>query len=385
MKFKITFSFIIVVSFLALTVYAKEPEENSISQVINAYRLYKDIGTIPIKVPTVVELPITDTFIERNDIVVLDTTINSFEPYLFTQEFNDFRPSVSADTDPKIKNPGSMVDNDAETYSEFAVPENGSGHVRIKLETPILFTSSAVTILLDNNVALPSSVEIRAQVNGQDKIVVAKRKLEENTIRFPKTTSDSWTLSFTFEQPLRISELRLIQENGTQNNPRAIRWLAQPTHSYQIYFDPDRRTNPSVGEAGDLADATDVKNIPGVVSKKNLKFIMADVDGDGVPDIHDNCVTISNPDQLDKNNNGKGDACDDFDKDGIVNSRDNCPNIPNVNQTDTDGDGIGDVCDSEESRITERHTWIPWVGIGFAGLVLITLLALTASSLRKEK
>jgi len=102
------------------------------------------------------------------------------------------------------------------------------------------------------------------------------------------------------------------------------------------------------------------------------------VDSDGVPDIRDNCVSVSNSDQQDINNNGRGDACDDFDQDGIINSKDNCPDNPNRDQRDTDSDGVGDVCDKEESRITERYPWIPWVGIGFAAVVLIVLLVLTA-------
>jgi hypothetical protein len=80
--------------------------------------------------------------------------------------------------------------------------------------------------------------------------------------------------------------------------------------------------------------------------------------------------------------NGRGDVCDDFDQDGIVNSKDNCPNNPNVNQGDTDSDKIGDVCDDEESRITEKYGWIPWVGMGLAGIVLLGLFISVAKSIK---
>jgi hypothetical protein len=66
-------------------------------------------------------------------------------------------------------------------------------------------------------------------------------------------------------------------------------------------------------------------------------------------------------------------VCDDFDRDGVMNSADNCPEDTNRNQSDVDADGIGDVCDPEESRITERYAWLPWVGIGLAGIVLVVL------------
>ena len=86
--------------------------------------------------------------------------------------------------------------------------------------------------------------------------------------------------------------------------------------------------------------------------------------------MNDNCVEVSNPDQVDVNGNGRGDACDDFDKDGVVNQKDNCPDYPNMNQKDTDRDGIGDICDDAESRITEAHPWLPWAGMGFSLLVI---------------
>jgi hypothetical protein len=59
-------------------------------------------------------------------------------------------------------------------------------------------------------------------------------------------------------------------------------------------------------------------------------------DGDGVPDVADNCVAVANPDQADQDLDGVGDACD------------NCPSLPNARQTDFDHDGMGDACDPIE-------------------------------------
>ena len=56
-----------------------------------------------------------------------------------------------------------------------------------------------------------------------------------------------------------------------------------------------------------------------------------DMDDICVPD--DNCPTVPNPDQADRDNDGLGDACD------------NCPDQANADQVDLDMDGIGDVCD----------------------------------------
>lgn len=73
-----------------------------------------------------------------------------------------------------------------------------------------------------------------------------------------------------------------------------------------------------------------------------------DTDGDGVVDDDDNCPTTPNADQADKDNDGKGDACDpDNDNDGVDDDKDNCPAVANADQADFDKDGVGDACDDD--------------------------------------
>lgn len=96
-----------------------------------------------------------------------------------------------------------------------------------------------------------------------------------------------------------------------------------------------------------------------------------DPDEDGLPIGRDNCDYVYNPDQSDSDSDGTGDACDpdtpgthqcgyppingdvnDPDGDGVPNSRDNCDCTSNPNQLDSDSDGIGDACDPSTPTCT---------------------------------
>jgi hypothetical protein len=84
-----------------------------------------------------------------------------------------------------------------------------------------------------------------------------------------------------------------------------------------------------VWQQNDLSVVTDLD-----IYGSMLPWVTEDDDGDGVNNLADNCMAISNAGQADADQDGYGDACD------------NCVDIANPNQADTDGDGIGDVCDT---------------------------------------
>ena len=72
-----------------------------------------------------------------------------------------------------------------------------------------------------------------------------------------------------------------------------------------------------------------------------------DKDSDGIHDKYDNCPSVKNTSQIDKDGNGTGEKCQDDDNDGKTNDVDNCPMTPNAGQADLDGDKEGDACDSD--------------------------------------
>ena len=83
-------------------------------------------------------------------------------------------------------------------------------------------------------------------------------------------------------------------------------------------------------------------------SVSHVARLSIDTDGDGVLDLDDNCPDDPNPEQIDTDLDGEGDACDlDDDGDTVPDTIDNCPFSPNSNQQDLDNDGLGDVCDAD--------------------------------------
>ncbi len=96
----------------------------------------------------------------------------------------------------------------------------------------------------------------------------------------------------------------------------------------------------------------------------------SDVDGDGVLDCNDNCVTRANASQSDGDGDGVGDACDgcpsitdpsqaDGDRDGVPDACDDCPAVVNADQRDADHDGVGDACDTNPVFVVSSDPLVP--------------------------
>ncbi len=350
---------------------------------IESFRSYVEIPQPSIKVPTVVEIPFDGVSLERSDFTVWNKSTDNFEPYYLKQAVTTNAVPITVETTPRT-DARKLIDGNYSTSVDFFLAGEGENSALIEISGQREFTSSSFTLLLAQHVSLPQTIKIEALANGQMRTVRAEERMTSYTVHFPQTTSSSWIITLTYGQPLRISEINLEQDSAVKKSSQAVRFLAQPGENYRIYFDADRFVRADVGEAGNLTSSEDVLLLRRPQTQINPAYVISDIDRDSVPDIVDNCIREENPLQEDIDGNGRGDACDDFDRDGLNSVEDNCPSLPNRNQNDVDGDGIGDVCDDQESRITERYPWIPWVGIGAAALVLIVLMILMVIAKPKE-
>lgn len=345
------------------------PKQN----VVSAFRQYVSVSP-NISVPTVVQVPLLQSALALSVVAIFNLTTNQFEPHLLTAVTQGDTPS-QIDAPNATGNTSALTDGNYDTYLEFPVHEGAN-----KAEITFIFAkpvaASSLSLALDNYVALPQTISIQTDTASGPYTVLAATRLYQNNVTFPKTTASVWHVSFDYVQPLRITEMKLNEFSSGTIVSRSVRFLAQPGQNYEVYVDADRYVRPVQKEAGDLSSNKGVVILNGSNPIMNPSFTPADSDGDGIPDLTDNCVSVANPDQKDSDANGRGDACEDYDRDGIVNALDNCPNVPNVDQADTDNDGIGDACDNFYNRITERMPWLPWAGIGIAGVVLLGLFIL---------
>ncbi len=349
-----------------------KPSTQTKEEVVRAFKYYENLNSNGINNPTVVQVSLNHLSFSIPVFAVYNISTSEFEPYSYSVDRVETKSTVQAVG--ANSSPAAVNDGDYSSYVEFPLTGDAAnkGELTFTFEKPI--TASSLDFTLDNNVALPQKISIKAVVAGKDYVVLAPTQPTGGNIVFPQTTSSIWHVMFDYVQPLRISEMKFNDLSAGQTGGSHLRFLAQPGGIYDLYFDADRYVSISTQEAGDLSSNAGVQNVTshyGVM--KNPIYRPVDSDGDSVPDLSDNCISVANSDQNDSDHNGRGDSCEDYDRDGILAARDNCPDMPNVSQEDTDGDSVGDVCDSFENRVTERSPWLPWLGIGIAGVVVLGL------------
>lgn len=362
--------------------------ESAFKQVINIERIEG------IKVPTVVEIPLPEYNSFRDLVLVKDVKTGQYlgNNLKTSRIITNLEPiqiksigTIPAQVFP-IERAVILVDDKYNESLDFDIDEKGQGSVQFNFESEKPITTSQLNLSLNRFVSLPNKIKIDIrEEDGNLKNIYSSEKLNSDVVYFPKTTANNFEVTLEYSQLLRINEINFVQENArSEAGEKTVRFLALPDNPYQIFYDADWFPEFSVGEKGNYTDNEGVlvlrKGDGQLEVLKNPLFKESDMDGDGVPDRLDNCVDVYNPDQADVDQNGRGDACDDWDRDGIINSLDNCPEVANRDQKDTDGDGIGDACDDVDDRILESNPWLIWFGLGAAALAVIFLFVLVAKT-----
>jgi len=337
-------------------------------------------------VPTVLELPLPNERFDRNEFLVVERSSGRFVPSLFKQSSYVMSKSYVVDYSNGLGSPQFLIDRDQGTGVRFDVAGEGSIWTELVVLPSEVVEVSGFVINLGQNVSLPIQVEVRGFNSvGDETVLLNTTKMNGERVSFIPTQVTRLVIRLEHIQPLYITELTLIDERVEQAVSRSLRWLARPGESYQVFLNPDYSPRINYSESGDLTKDEGVVILSPAVVFPNPSFKPLDTDSDGVPDYLDNCAFVPNPDQADIDGNGRGDACDDWDRDGVLNFKDNCPEVPNPSQVDTDGDGIGDACDDEESRLTEKYAWIPWIGMIGAFLIIVAMFVVVIRRSKVEE
>lgn len=378
MKIKLYLISLLVALFVvapAAALTPRRPTDIPVQEILSYFRSVQDIKATNFPVVTVVQLSVID--VNATNYVVYENETKTIQPHAIVtiEELTPFLITSNNSTSDRQN----LHDNDTNTFVDYnfdtLVEGNNLARFEFSYKKPII--TSSLQYSLAANVQEPKYVTIQITEPGKinPTILVNRQRVYGGIIQFPRTFAQQFSLTFEYDQFLRISELGFKQLETDAIGGQYLRFLARPGLTYKLYSHPTGNV-PYIktAEVGDLT-SNNVKavTISTAALYDNPLFIVPDSDADGVLNSIDNCAMIQNSDQKDINNNGRGDACEDFDGDGIMNAQDNCPDNPNKVQQDADSDRIGDHCDTEESRLIERLSFLPWVGlvVGFGVVIFL--------------
>lgn len=329
---------------------------------ITAYKNKALLDTVVVSQPTLVEIKNLNQ--EREYVITDDTNIPIEQQSMVIRKSVVIEPiQVEACTLTCVSGKA-LADGDIDTTFDFPIRGVGLERGRIVIVYAKPLTTDSIVFRTTRDSYAPTVFTLT--VDGKPVL----NTISGGSARFPKMEAQKIEIEFAYNQPIRFTEVgvgTLTEEEITST----ARFVYMPGKTYQIYLDSVVGKESTPIPSINLFAKNDVKEIVFTGKTINTVYKDRDADADGIIDSVDNCLYQQNADQKDSNGNGTGDVCDDYDYDGVATYLDNCPTESNANQNDVDKDGKGDICDQEESRITEKYVWLPWVV--FFGVLLAVL------------
>jgi hypothetical protein len=262
--------------------------------------------------------------------------------------------------------PQNLTDDDSSTYFTFH-PEKNQHYLVLTFREKT--DVSGIYMTLDPGIITPYATSIQGDFGDDRWTNILNNRYFSHYTPFPKVSVKKLKITLKSRHFLRLNELEISGQEKSEKNDELV-FFAEEGKTYTLY------TTPHFGQksyrAGDYQPLHTDEKTP-QFSLKNFEenpVFNADFDGDGLEDKDDLCPKDADSANTDKDQNGRGDMCEDPDLDGKSGSRDNCPFAYNPNQKDSDLDGIGDKCDETEDRASENMPYLLWIVFGVVALFL---------------
>ncbi|MCK5460438.1 thrombospondin type 3 repeat-containing protein [Candidatus Gracilibacteria bacterium] len=351
--------------FFSLTTFAEEPQDFS--------RFEKQVkfSVSGIITPKVVKFETKEYF--GNQTILLDEKGNLLphkwvRSYEKTKKQNVMVSKVSSSFEGQGRN---LIDGNFSTKLAFHPEKDLKKKIVLKFKEQT--DVSGIIVHVDDGIIAPQKVSVRGLFKNNEWVNIVSNISFSHRIPFPTVSLTGLEISYKTPHFLRLTEIEILGQKEIEKKDELI-FFAEENKNYTLLSNSHfGQKNYYSKEQQPLHTDTKTPVFTLPFSQKNPKF-NPDFDGDGINDSEDLCPKFIDPENMDKDKNGRGDFCEDPDLDNIYSNKDNCPFKYNPDQLDSDQDSIGDVCDDKEGRWTENQDYLLWIvftiSAGFLGFLV---------------
>jgi len=201
----------------------------------------------------------------------------------------------------------------------------------------------------------PQQIKLENIINGQPQTIIAWKSYS-SVLSFPEINTSQLKISVKTPHLWRLKDLEFSNKTRQKQTTTQLIFFAEEGKSYQFFNTAHfgaKTPNINNSQPLNIDEKTPKFQLDNIQPNTNFN---PDFDLDGVIDSLDLCPKISDPNNTDQDNNGRGDICEDPDQDGLISSKDNCPFIYNPDQKNQDNDTFGDACDQENNQVSENYS-----------------------------